>query len=59
VPLGAAAIAELVSRQSTGPEMQLLNIATAVLVVCWLVGIVDSYRLGHMLDRKEQVSAAQ
>lgn len=59
VPLDAAAIAELVSRQSTGPQVQLLNIATAVLAVCWLVGAVDSYRLGRQLERQEQVSVAQ
>ena len=45
--LDFASIAELVSSQPAGPEDQLLNIATAALLVCWLVGIVDSWRVGR------------
>ena len=45
-----AAIAELVSTQPTGAETELANIATAVLVIVWLIGIVDSYRVGRMQD---------
>ncbi|MCK4837302.1 MAG: hypothetical protein KAS94_00790 [Desulfobulbaceae bacterium] len=46
VPLDVAAIAELITNQTTGPEAQLLNIATAVLFIAWLIGIIDSYRVG-------------
>lgn len=54
LPLDLAAITELVTRQ-TGGEMQLLNIAATVLLVCWLVGGVDSYRLGRLLERNGKV----
>ena len=47
VQLDVAAITELVARQATGAEAQLLNIATAVLIISWLIGIVDSYRVGY------------
>jgi len=49
------AITELVSEVSTGPEAQLLNIAAATLIVCWLIGIIDSYRLGRARDKKDEV----
>jgi hypothetical protein len=52
VPLDAVAISELLSKQSTGAESQLQNIATAVFVICWLIGIIDSYRLGSAQDKK-------
>lgn len=48
VQLDAAAIAELVSKQPMGTETQTLDIATAVLILCWLIGIVDSYRVGRV-----------
>ena len=38
----------LVLNQTTGSETQLLlRIATAALVISWLIGIVDSYRVGR------------
>lgn len=49
------AITELLTKQSTGTDATLLNIATVVLVICWLVGIIDSYRLGRVRDRADQV----
>lgn len=52
VPLDVEAITELASKQSAGTDDQLLNIATAVLVICWLFGIIDSYRVGRVRDKK-------
>jgi len=40
-------ISELVSSQSSGAEAQSLSIATTVLIISWVIGIVDSYRVGH------------
>ena len=51
VQLDVAASTELAARQSTGAEAQLLNIATAVLIISWLIGIVDSYRVGWGQDK--------
>lgn len=55
VQMDVAAITELVSKQSTGYEAQLLNIATVVIIICWLVGIIDSYRVGRVQDQNEQI----
>ena len=48
-----AAIAELLSRQPMGNESQLLDAALPVLVICWVIGIADSYRCGRALDKNE------
>ncbi len=45
--LDAAAITELVSNQTSGTETQLLRLATAALIISWLIGIADSYRVGR------------
>lgn len=48
--LDVAAITELLSKRPTGTDTQLINIATAILIICWLIGIVDSYRVGRLQD---------
>ena len=48
-----AAITELVTRQSTGTDAKLLNIASAVLIISLLVGIIDSYRVGCIQDKSD------
>jgi len=48
-----ATIAELLSRQPMGNESSLLDAALPVLVICWVVGITDSYRCGHAQDKNE------
>jgi len=46
IPLEAGAITELVSKSTGGAEGSILNIAALVVGACWLIGIIDSYRLG-------------
>ena len=50
IPPDIAAITELVAQQPSGTELQSLNTAMIFLVVAWLIGIVDSYRVGRQLD---------
>jgi ABC-type glycerol-3-phosphate transport system permease component len=45
-----AVITELVAKQPTGTDAQLTTIATAVLIIAWLVGVVDAYRIGRVQD---------
>ena len=51
VQLDVAAIMELVSAQPTGTEAQLINSASAFLILVWLIGIVDAYRVGRIQDK--------
>ncbi len=46
IPVDTGAIAEMVSNSSSGADSFLENIAVIVLGACWLIGIIDSYRLG-------------
>ena len=55
VQLDAATIAELVSNQATATDSQLLNIAATVLIISWLIGIFDSYRVGRAQDKNVDV----
>lgn len=55
VPLDATTITELVSQQSLGTDSQLINIATLAVIICWGIGIIDSYRVGRVRDKSEQV----
>ena len=48
IPLDVIRITEEISKQRASGGTQIANIATYVLVICWLVGIVDSYRLGRL-----------
>jgi hypothetical protein len=48
--MDALAIAELVSRQPIAADAYLLNIASALIFICWVIGIVDAYRVGRVQD---------
>jgi len=50
-----SAILELVSHSSTSSEFQSTNMAMVVLLVVWLVGIADSYRIGWYLNKVANV----
>ena len=54
IPLDIAAITESISKQSTGAEAQLVNLATATFIICWLIGIVDCYRQGRVREKTEE-----
>jgi len=47
-------ITQLAADQSTGADAWLLNMATLAFVICWLIGIIDSYRVGRVRDRNGQ-----
>jgi len=49
VQLDVAAITELISKQPTGTEAQLFNVAWTVFIISWLIGIIDSYRIGRKM----------
>ncbi len=52
VQLDAQTISELLSAQSSGTDMQLLNMATSAFIICWLIGIIDAYRIAHGQEKK-------
>ena len=51
IPLDVARIRESISRQLAGNDGQLINTSSLLLVICWIVGIIDSFRVGRSQDR--------
>ena len=55
VQLDATTVTELVSQQSAGTDSQIVNIATLAIIICWVLGIIDSYRAGRVRDKMDFV----
>lgn len=53
VPADAAAITDLVTQQVAGKEAQLLDLASVVIVICWIAGIAGAYWSGRAQDASE------
>ena len=51
VPLDTGAISDLVSNSISSSDNFIANISLLVLVVVWLIGIIDSYRLGAIQEK--------
>jgi len=59
IPLDITRITEEVSTQVAAGGTQLADIATYLLLICWLVGIVDSYRAGRLQDKANSARGKQ
>ena len=53
IPLDLQVITEVLAARG-GPDFQIVDFAALVLVGCWIVGIVDSYRIGRIKDRTNE-----
>jgi hypothetical protein len=51
IPVEKGAITELVSNSAGSAGNLTMDIALIVIVACWLIGIVDSYRLGKIQEK--------
>ncbi len=51
IPVETGAIAEMVANSTSGADSLVENTAMVVLGACWLIGIIDSYRLGVMQEK--------
>ena len=51
VPVDTGAISELVSNSISSADNSIVNISLIALAACWLIGIIDSYRLGITQER--------
>ena len=51
IPLDPVSISDEVSKRSAAGDTLRTGIATYLLLACWLIGIVDSWRVGRLLDR--------
>ena len=46
IPVDTGQIAEMVANSSSGANGLAENAALFIFLVCWLIGVIDSYRLG-------------
>ncbi len=54
IPLEPAAITDMVTTASSGAASLAENAALIALLACWLIGIVDSYRLGATQEKLDK-----
>ena len=47
IPVDSEAIADMVASSGNGADTTLAHLALVVLGICWLVGIIDTYRFGR------------
>lgn len=52
IPVDTGAIAEMVSSSTSSADSFIENIAVGILGACWLIGIIDSYRLGVAQEKR-------
>lgn len=53
IPLDAVRLTEEVSRRSAAGGSRAVTLSTYLLGACWLIGIVDSWRVGRSQDRRD------
>ena len=51
IPLETGAISELVANSSNDSDSLVPSISVIVFFACWLIGIIDSYRVGIALEK--------
>jgi hypothetical protein len=56
VPATASSLSEMVAESSSGSDST-MTFSMIVLTICWIAGIVDSYRIGKALEQKAENDA--
>lgn len=51
IPLDAVSLSDLVLSSTGENELLMLNIATWLIIICWLAGMIDSFRIGKAADQ--------
>ncbi len=59
IPMDVEKISEMVSQQLVGSDDQRINMPSLLLVICWLVGVVDSFRIGRSQGNSDDSSNIQ
>lgn len=48
IPANVAGITEFISKAPTGTEALIIDIASALVVIVWVLAMLDAYRLGRL-----------
>ena len=57
ISVDAGAMTELLSNASSGSDSTAVTVSTIIFGTCWLIGIVDSYRVGIALDNSGKLGS--
>jgi hypothetical protein len=44
-------IAQTVTEKLSGSDSQVINISALVIIICWIFGVIDSFRIGLKQDK--------
>jgi len=56
LPMDVDKISEIISQQLVGSDDLRINMSLLIFVICWFVGIVDSFRIGWSRDINNDAS---
>jgi len=56
IPLDTGAINAAIADSTSGGDSLRVNIAVMVFIACWLIGIIDSYRIGAMEEPRDSTA---
>ncbi len=59
IPMDVEIISEMVSQQLVASDDQRINMPSLLLVICWVVGVVDSFRIGRSQGNSDNSSNIQ
>jgi hypothetical protein len=54
IPLDVSKITEAISKQQTD-EADMVNVSTYLFGICWIIGIIDSFRIGRSQDKADNI----
>ncbi len=52
-PIDMSTISNAATQASTTSDNFIFNVVAILIIICWIVGIVDAYRIGNQKDKEE------
>ena len=53
-PIDMSTISDAAIQSSTTSDNFIFNFVTTLIIICWIIGVVDAYRIGKKKDKEEQ-----
>ena len=52
-PIDISTISKAATQASTTSDNFIFNFVTTLIIICWIIGVVDAYRIGKKKDKEE------
>ena len=56
-PIDMGTISNAATQASTTSDNFIFNFAITLIIICWILGVVDAYRIGKKKDKKEHLTS--